>query len=225
MPKITKNMQESLQDAHKFKLWKNNLIENGLDIHEIEEVYTRHRHNGEVLFSLVMLDATSPEGKKIPPICFLKGTVISILICLIDKATQDKYALLVKQRRICNGAMVYETVAGMVDKDDDPFDVAVKETEEETGLKIDPAIVHRLGDEPLYVSTGTSDEAMYFYYAELELSYDEIMSYHNVEQGIISEHEHIFTHVCPLADAKKLITNTNGLLNVHMYEDILRERG
>jgi len=113
----------------------------------------------------------------------------------------------------------------MVDKDDDPFDVAVKETEEETGLKIDPAIVHRLGDEPLYVSTGTSDEAMYFYYAELELSYDEIMSYHNVEQGIISEHEHIFTHVCPLSDAKKLITNTNGLLNVHMYEDILRERG
>ena len=225
MPKITKNMQESLQDAHKFKLWKKNLIENGLDIHEIEEVYTRHRHNGEVLFSLVMLDATSPEGKKIPPICFLKGTVISILICLIDKATQEKYALLVKQRRICNGAMVYETVAGMVDKDDDPFDVAVKETEEETGLKIDPAIVHRLGNEPLYVSTGTSDEAMYFYYAELELSYDEIMSYHNVEQGIISEHEHIFTHVCPLADAKKLITNTNGLLNVHMYEDVLRERG
>ena len=224
MPKITKNMQESLQDAHKFKLWKNNLIENGLDIHEIEEVYTRHRHNGEVLFSLVMLDATSPEGKKIPPICFLKGTVISILICLIDKATQEKYALLVKQRRICTGAMVYETVAGMVDKDDDPFDVAVKETEEETGLKIDPATVHRLGDEPLYVSTGTSDEAMYFYYAELELSHNEIMSYHNVEQGIISEHEHIFTHVCPLADAKKLITNTNGLLNVHMYEDVLRER-
>ncbi|MDW3650028.1 MAG: NUDIX hydrolase [Bacteroidia bacterium] len=217
-------MQESLQDAHKFKLWKNNLIENGLDIHEIKEVYTRPRHNGEVLFSLVMLDATTPEGKKIPPICFLKGTVISILICLIDKDTKEKYALLVKQRRICNGAMVYETVAGMVDKDDDPFDVAVKETEEETGLKIDPAIVHRLGDEPLYVSTGTSDEAMYFYYAELELSYEEIMSYHNVEQGIISEHEHIFTHVCPLADAKKLITNTNGLLNVHMYEDVLRER-
>ena len=225
MPKITKNMQESLQDAHKFKLWKNNMINNGLDIHEIEEVYTRYRYNGEVLFSLVMLDATTPEGDKIPPICFLKGTVVSILICLIDKATKEKYALLVKQRRICNGGMLYETVAGMVDKDDDPFEVAVKETEEETGLKIDPDIVHRLGDEPLYVSTGTSDEAMYFYYAELELSYDEIMSYHNVEQGIISEHEHIFTHVCPLADAKKLITNTNGLLNVHMYEDTLRDRG
>lgn len=224
LPKITNNMQESLQEAHKFKLWKNNLIKNGLDIHGIEEIYTRYRHNGEVLFSLVLLDATTPEGDKIPPICFIKGTVISILICLIDKETGDKYALLVKQRRISNGGMLYETVAGMVDKDDDPHEVAVKETAEETGLKVDPASVNRLGEEPFYVSTGTSDEAMYFYYAELELSKEEIMSYHDVEQGIISEHEHIFTHVCPLEESKKLITNTNGLLNIYMYEELLRER-
>jgi len=218
-------MQESLQEAHKFQLWKNNLIKNGLKIHDIEEIYTRHRHNGEALFSLVLLDATTPEGDKIPPICFLKGTVISILICLIEKETKKKYALLVRQRRICSGGMVYETVAGMVDKDDDPHEVAVKETAEETGLQVDPKSVNRLGDEPYYVSTGTSDEAMYFYFAELEMSKEEIMSYHNVEQGIVSEHEHIYTHVCPLSEAKRLITNTNGLLNVYMYEEMLRERG
>ncbi|MEM6807407.1 MAG: NUDIX hydrolase [Bacteroidota bacterium] len=217
-------MQESLQDAHKFKLWKKNLLENGLDIQEIEEIYTRHRHNGEALFSLVMLRATTPEGDKIPPVCFIKGRVISILVCLIDKESGERYALLVKQRRICNGGMLYETVAGMVDKDDDPHEVAVKETAEETGLAIDPAIVHRIGDEPIYVSTGTSDESMYFYYAELELSKEEIMSYHDVEQGVISEHEHIFTHVCLLSEAKKLVNNTNALLNIYMYEEILRER-
>ena len=66
-------MQEKLEDAHKFKLWKNNLIANGLKINKIDEHYTRRRYNGEVLFSLLMLDAETPEGDKIPPICFLKG--------------------------------------------------------------------------------------------------------------------------------------------------------
>ena len=65
LPQISqKDMQESLQEAHKFKLWKGNLLKNGLKIHEIEEVYTRYRHNGEALFSLVLVDATTPEGDK-----------------------------------------------------------------------------------------------------------------------------------------------------------------
>lgn len=206
-----------LTNSPKFKLWKQHLQENELTIHNIEEVYTRYKSDGDLLFGLVLLDATTPEGDKIPPVCFIKGLIVSVLVCLIDEATGDKYALLVRQRRICHGGFVYETVAGMVDGDDDPHEVAVKETAEETGLTVEPAQVILLNKEPQYVSTGTSDEAMFFYYCELTMSLDKIRSYHLQQQGVISEHERIITEVVPLMESLNLIRNVNGLLNIHLY--------
>lgn len=207
----------TLSESHKYQLWQKNLRKNDIDVHGVEELHTQYRSDGVLLFGLVLLDASTPEGDKIPPICFIKGEIVSVLICLIDKDTGDKYALLVKQRRICTGGMIYETVAGMVDDTDIPHEVAVKETAEESGLTVDPSQVILLNEEPLYVSTGTSDEAMYFYYCELEMSLEQIQSYDNQQQGMISEHERIITEVVPLMDSLTRITNVNGLLNVYLY--------
>lgn len=216
-------MKEALTESHKFKLWKKNLLANGLTVHDVEEIYTRYRHNGEALFSLLLLNASSPEGDKIPPICFLKGEVVSVMVILIDEATEDKYTLLVKQRRICTGGLLYEPVAGMVDSTDLPHDVAVKEIEEETGLTVDPSAVFQLHEEPYYVSTGTSDEAMYLFYTELRLPMSTIQSYHGRKTGVDHEHEVIWTHIATMDEAKRLITNTNGLLNLYLYLDRSRE--
>ena len=67
MPKFN-GMKEQLQQSHKFRSWKNRIIKSGLKINGIEEIFTRFRHNGEALFGLVLLDATTPEGDKIPPV-------------------------------------------------------------------------------------------------------------------------------------------------------------
>ena len=210
-------MKERVLDSHKYKLWASNLAANGLDVHNIEEVYTRYRHNGEALFSLLLLDATTPEGDKIPPICFLKGEVVCVMVVLIDKDSGEKFNLLVRQRRICNGDFIYEQVAGMVDADDDPHDVAVKETAEEVGIQVQKEDVILLNETPYFPSTGTSDEALYFYYCELRMSAAEIASYHNRQMGVISEHERIYTHLATIEEARLLITNTNGLLNIFLY--------
>lgn len=217
-------MKELLQNAYKFQAWKQSIENSGLKINQIDEVYSRHRHNGEVLFSLLMLDADTPEGVKIPPICFLKGQVVSIMVVLIDKETREKYVLLVKQRRICNGGFIYEHVAGMVDKDDDPLEVAIRETEEEAGLKLHPNQFHLLNEEPLYVSSGTSDENMFFYCCEIEMDYADIMALEGKEQGIISEHERITTHISTIPESLRLIRNTNGLLHTYMYLEHMKER-
>lgn len=214
--------KEALQQSHKFQLWKSNIEANGLKIHEIEEIYTRYRYNGEALFGLVLLDATTPEGDKIPPICFMKGEVVSVLICLIDQDTQERFLLLVKQRRICNGDYIYEHVAGMVDRDDDPHLVAIKETKEESGIKVSAEQVIRLNEKPFFPSTGTSDEAIYFYYCELEMTRTEIDSFQNKHMGVEHEHERIITQVVTLTEAKRMITNTNGLLNIYLYEEAKR---
>lgn len=216
--------KELLHDAHKFKLWKQNLENNGLKINQITEQFTRHRHNGEVLFSLLMLDAETPEGDKIPPICFLKGEVVSMLVCLIDEKTKDKYLLLVKQRRIAEGGYTYEHPAGMVDGTQTPLEIAVQEIREETGLEIKAEDLVDLSPERrLFPSTGTSDEAMYFFFIEITLPLEKILSYGNKNMGTTYEFERITTHVVPFIEGHQLINNTNGLLLNYKYLSFVKD--
>lgn len=210
-------MKEKLTDSYKFQVWKNNVEKNGLTIHHVEELWVKHRYNGEALFGLVNMDASLPEGGKIPPVCFVKGQVVSVLVCLIDKDTKEKFLLLVKQRRICDGSLMYEQPAGMVDKDDKPLDVAVREVEEETGLQVRHEQVIALNTEPLYPSSGTCDEAMYFFCCEIEMTHEEMFAYHEKTTGMQHEHEAIQTELVSIPKAMKIIGNSNGLLNIYMY--------
>lgn len=210
-------MKENVFDSHKFNLWKGRLLKNGLNIHQIDEKFTRHNHKGEALFSLLMLDATTPEGDKIPPICFLKGEVLCVLVCLIDELTKEKYLLLVRQRRICDGSLTYEHPAGMLDSESDAYKVAAKEVWEETGIEVSQSQLVRLMDAPAYPSTGTSDEAMYYFYCELELPKEKIMSYDQRFMGEASEHERIVTCVLPFLEGHRLINNVNGILLDFLY--------
>jgi ADP-sugar diphosphatase len=209
--------KQKLVDSHKYNLWKDKLIKNGLDIDGIDELYTRYNGHGEVLFSLLYTRAKTPEGNEIPPICFLKGEVVSVLICLIDEKTKEKHLLLVQQRRICDGSLTYEHPAGMLDSESDAAAVAAREVFEETGIAIEKQQLVRVNKEPVYPSTGTSDEAMYFFYCELEISAEKIASYHNSTQGLISDHEFINTYVVPFAEGHKLINNSNGILLDFLY--------
>jgi ADP-sugar diphosphatase len=210
-------MAEELTDSHKFNLWKSRLEKNGMDVHRVDELYSRRNGKGEVLFSLLYTDATTPEGNKIPPICFLKGEVVCVLVCFIDSVTKEKYLLLVRQRRICDGSLTYEHPAGMLDSERDAAEVAAREVWEETGIKVRKDQLIALHEEPYYPSTGTSDEAMYLFYCELELTQEQIQSYHNQSQGLLSDHEYIETFVVPFAEGHRLITNINGILLDYMY--------
>jgi ADP-sugar diphosphatase len=210
-------MAEKLTDSHKYQLWKNKLATNGLQIHNIEEIYSRRNGKDEILFSLLMTDATTPEGDKIPPICFLKGEVVCVLICFIDTHTREKYLLLVRQRRICSGEHTYEHPAGMLDSESDPAAVAAREVFEETGIDLPKERLTRLLDRQAYPSTGTSDETMYFYFCEIELTAEEIQSYHDNNMGVESDHERITTYVAPFVEGHRLINNTNGLLLDYLY--------
>lgn len=208
---------EKLEDAPKFKFWKGQMESNGLRINAVNEKYIRRRHNGEVLFAMLEVDADTPEGDKIPPALFLKGHAASVLVCLIDKDTREKFVVLVRQRRISDGSPTYEHPAGMVDAADAPDDVAARELGEEIGLDATAADLTKLNPRLWFPSTGTSDEAMHFFYLERELPRDKIMTFHHKDMGNASEFERITTVVTSLPEAHKLVTNVNGLLIHFLY--------
>ena len=193
------------------------MVSNGLTINEIGEKYVRRRHNGEVLFAMLEVDADTPEGDKIPPALFLKGHAASILVCLIDRETHEKFVVLVRQRRICSGEYTYEHPAGMVDADDAPDEVAARELGEEIGLETTASELTKLNPRLWFPSTGTSDEAMHFFFIERELPHHEIMAFHHKNMGSTSEFERITTVVTTLPEAHKLVNNVNGLLIHFLY--------
>lgn len=209
--------QEALEEAPKFRFWKSQMEANGLTINSINDFYIRRRHNGEVLFAMLEVDADTPEGDKIPPALFLKGHAASILVSLIDKDTKEKFVVLVRQRRISDGSHTYEHPAGMVDAGDAPDEVAARELGEEIGLTVTATELTKLNPRLWYPSTGTSDEAMHFFYIERELSHDEIMAFHHKDMGNQSEFERITTIVTTLPEAHKLVNNVNGLLIHFLY--------
>ena len=209
--------KESLADAPKYRFWRQQAETNGLIINKIDEFYIRRRHNGEVLFAMLEVDANTPEGDKIPPALFLKGHAASVLVCLIDQETKDKYVVLVRQRRICDGSHTYEHPAGMVDAADDPQEVAAREVGEEIGLDVKPGELTKLNNRLWFPSTGTSDEAMHYFFVERELPRQQIMDFHHKDMGVASELERITTAVTTLPEAHKLITNINGLLIHFLY--------
>lgn len=209
---------ENWKNAPKFLTWKKNIEANGLTIHGVESHFTRYRYNGDVLFSLLTLDATTPEGDKIPPVCFLKGEVVCMLICLIDPETEEKFLLLVRQRRIAEGAHTWEHPAGMVDDVKTPLETAVIEIQEETGLTIHPEDLIDLNEgKRFFPSTGTSDEAMYFFACEIRMTAKERARWDKRSTGTTYEHERITTEILPFLEAHRRITNTNGLLLNFLY--------
>ncbi len=212
-----KRRLEAIQDAPKFRFWKSQMESNGLTINEVKDFYVRHRHNGEVLFAMLEVDADTPEGDKIPPALFLKGHAASVLVCLIDQDTREKFVVLVRQRRISDGSHTYEHPAGMVDADDAPDEVAARELGEEIGLEATAADLTKLNPRLWFPSTGTSDEAMHFFYIERELPRDQIMAFHHKDMGNASEFERITTAVTTLPEAHKLVNNVNGLLIHFLY--------
>jgi hypothetical protein len=57
------------------------------------------------------------------------------------------------------------------------------------------------------------------------MSRAEIMDFHMKRGGHYGEGEFIHTFVATPSEAKKLIKNVNGLLNIHMYQDWKASKG
>ncbi len=208
---------QPIEQSLKYRMWLQSLADQRITLHDMQELHTIRKSNGEVIFTLLHIDASDPDGNALLPTVLLRGHFVSVMTILVDRETRDEWLLLVKQRRVGNGALFYEHPAGMCDSESDPFHVAVKEVHEETGLSIKRDQLYLLNDELLFSSPGLMDEAGYFFFCRIELDRNEIDSYRNRQTGDASEHERIHTHICLLSEAKQFMKNTNSLINWYLY--------
>lgn len=127
---------------------------------------------------------------------FVRGNVVGVLP--YDPKTDE--VALVEQFRI--GAMyqkpdpwMIEIIAGMIDSDESPAEVAIRESREEAGIELDSVelISHYLA------SPGASSEEVFVYFAETDLSH--IGGTH----GLAEEDEDILVKVVPVDTAIEML--------------------
>lgn len=201
----------------KLRRYLESLKSNGLQLKETQEEYRLEKQGGEVLFSLLMIAATTPEGEHFRRLAMVRGHFVSILTLLKARETGEEYLVLVGQRRVATGGIIWEHPAGMLDEATDPAAVAVKELAEETGLVAKPEELVLLDQELVYSSPGLLDEGGYFFCLERDLPLAEIEQLEGKHTGAATENESIRLTVVPFSEAMEKIGNVNGRYHIYRY--------
>lgn len=215
---------ESLKDSLKYQQWEQQLAQHKINLRQMEELKLVRKRNGEVLFAFIKVDAIAPNGEPLLPIALLRGHFVGVLVCIVDIVTQEEFYLMVRQRRIATGEVMLEHPAGMVDNTSDPYDVALAEVREETGLHIEREQLALLNDKILYSSPGLLDEGGYFFGVELEMSSAEIVDLRSKNEGHGTEGEFIETAVLTREEAMAESNVANALLHFYLWDDYRRNK-
>jgi ADP-sugar diphosphatase len=200
------------------RAWEHRLDTQGWKLDSLEPLDILNRRHGEgMLFALLNAEGRDPEGKPLLPYVLLRGAACVVVPVVKNRASGEKKFLMILQRRVGSGDLSLEFPAGMVDGDGDPAGTALRELEEETGLRVDAASLIPLWDKGLYSSPGLSDESIHFYAVEVEL---DAAAYHALEGGAAGhadEGEHITTTLKTFAEASAAITSLQPLLGFFLH--------
>ena len=126
-----------------------------------------------------------------------RGDAVAMLLYNPEKDT----VILVRQFRLAlytktGDGLLWEIPAGMIEADEKPKDVAIRETLEETGYKInEPELLHHI-----ILAPGVMDEYIYIYRAI-------ISDTQKIEDGggLAHEGEHLEVHEVPVEKVRQMI--------------------
>ena len=183
-------------------------------IEEIRVQAVDRRHNGGLLFAKLFVKAFDQEGRQVPGAVLLRGDASAVLIVI--NCEGEKYTVIVRQPRFAAG--LYETKeipAGMLDDSTDKLTTAIREVKEETGLEITKENVTDLGG--FFPTYGISDEIIFLFSAEIDLTKEELESLKGRICGCPDEHEKIRVEIIPLKDLSKVTDDPKSLMAYWRY--------
>ena len=215
----------SYENEPKVRDWKDSVIKAGCMIRSLTPLNLSYKKNNELLFALLRADVSDPKGNKLPDILFVRGHACIVVPQLINKNTGKKAFLMIRQRRIGNGALNLEFPAGMLDRNTkSPSAVALRELYEETGFSIASTDLHPLCPGPLYSSPGASDEGIYYFGCCVELTGKEFAAFEGREISGVSENEHIAVTLRSRKQAEKETVSLQVRLGFYLFENFRKRQ-
>uniref|UniRef100_A0A5B7B1G3 Nudix hydrolase domain-containing protein n=1 Tax=Davidia involucrata TaxID=16924 RepID=A0A5B7B1G3_DAVIN len=168
-------------------------------------------------------------GKKVPGIVFARGPAVAVLILLDSDG--ETFAVLTEQARVPVGRLILELPAGMLDDDKGDFvGTAVREVEEETGIRLnldhmvdltaflDPSTGCRV-----FPSPGGCDEEISLFLYRGHVGKEIITQLQGKEMGLHERGELIKVHVVPYERLWRMTADAKALMAIALYEMAKRE--
>ena len=186
----------------------------------------------------LVVDGETHREHRLPGICFLRGSAVSIFVALYCE-DGSVHSLLVDQPRIPIGQVsCLEVPAGMVDDETETVaGIAVKEMEEECGIVVTPSQLVDLtalacqeavqaGHLPIAgipPSPGGCDEFCRYLYLEKKVTVTELQDMRGRLQGLRDHGEFITLRVVPIADVWKISSDAKAMISLFLLDRLRRE--
>ncbi len=159
-----------------------------------------------MLFAKFKADMSDKERRELPGIVFLRGDSVGFLIVLL--CDEEEYVVIVNQARPAIGMATYpELPAGMIDGDEHVHSAALREIEEEIGLKIDEKDLLNLSElflegrwNKLYPSPGACDEGISLFLVRQNISAEMLKTFAEKKTGLEKDGEHITLSIFKIGD-------------------------
>jgi len=218
-------IKKDFKEEPKVNRWMQHITDNGCTLSSLTPISLLNKHNGELLFALCDAHATDPQGDTLPNYIFIRGNACVIVVLVVNESTGEQRYVMIRQRRIGNGALNLEFPAGMLDRTvDSARDVAAKELHEETGLNILPQDLFELNATPLYSSAGASDEAIFYFGCIARLSSSDFSALEGKSTGNASEHEKITVTLRTREEAAEESLSLQARLGLYLFDDFLKNK-
>ncbi|XP_078161928.1 nudix hydrolase homolog 14 [Carex rostrata] len=218
-------------DCSLFKQWLKNMQgEKGILAHErislrqvqIQGVDMFGSRVGFLKFKADIIDEET--GARIPGIVFSRGPAVAMLI-LLESGSQT-YAVLTEQVRVPVGKFILELPAGMLDDDQGDFvGTAVREVEEETGLKLKledminlTSFLDPTTGQGVFPSPGGCDEDLRFFLYKGKVDEETLKMLQGKETGLRDHGELIKVHVVPYDKLWHTTSDAKVLCAIALYE-------
>ncbi|KAG5537100.1 hypothetical protein RHGRI_024516 [Rhododendron griersonianum] len=169
-------------------------------------------------------------GKKVPGIVFARGPAVAVLILLESEG--ETFVVLTEQVRVPVGRLVLELPAGMLDDDKGDFvGTAVREVEEEIGIRLNPkdmvdltAFLDPSTGCRVFPSPGGCDEEISVFLYRGHVDKEVIMQLQGKETGLRERGELIVVHVVDYENLWRVTADAKTLVAIALYE-MAKKRG
>ncbi|KAI8543892.1 hypothetical protein RHMOL_Rhmol08G0253800 [Rhododendron molle] len=186
------------------------------------------KHVGFLKFKADVLDKET--GKKVPGIVFARGPAVAVLILLESEG--ETFVVLTEQVRVPVGRLVLELPAGMLDDDKGDFvGTAVREVEEEIGIRLNPKDIVDLTAflDPstgcrVFPSPGGCDEEISVFLYRGHVDKEVIVQLQGKETGLRERGELIVVHVVDYENLWRVTADAKTLVAIALYE-MAKKRG
>ncbi|MCK5851969.1 NUDIX domain-containing protein [bacterium] len=200
-------------ESSQFKKWLKKM-DRRFVINKILVQAVDKRYDGGLLFAKLSAEVVDNHGNQMHGNLFMRGDAVAMLIVL--KSNDKKWVVLTSQPRFPAGKFEsIEIPAGMMDGKGDFVSTAVREIEEEAGIKVN-------ADQLVYLdefssSCGGSDEVIKLYSCEIEMSKEKIEKLHGKITGVKHENEKLRVIIVPFDDMPKHTRDPKALLAYGCY--------